>query len=123
MPDSLTDHAVAIPVLPSANLDETLAFYIRELGFAGEKDDESYALLRRDSLELHFWLTDRPELCTLSSCYIRGGQIRALHAEYVERGVPGLSALEVRPWNMLEFHIVDPHGNLLRFGCIPGDAA
>jgi hypothetical protein len=25
----------------------------------------------------------------------------------------------VRPWNMKEFHIHDPHGNLLRFGCAP----
>jgi len=23
----------------------------------------------------------------------------------------------VRPWNMKEFYIHDPHGNLLKFGC------
>jgi hypothetical protein len=27
--------------------------------------------------------------------------------------------MEVRPWNMEEFYIHDPHGNLLRFGRIP----
>ncbi|RUU94710.1 VOC family protein, partial [Mesorhizobium sp. M6A.T.Cr.TU.017.01.1.1] len=25
----------------------------------------------------------------------------------------------VRPWNMKEFYVWDPHGNLLRFGCAP----
>jgi len=34
--------------------------------------------------------------------------------------VPRLSALELRPWNMEEFFIHDPHGNLLRFARIPG---
>ena len=49
-----------------------------------------------------------------------GGEVFA-----VERGVPQLSGFEVRPWNMKEFYIFDPHGNLLRFGCAPeevGDA-
>ncbi len=28
-----------------------------------------------------------------------------------------LSEFSVQPWNMKEFYIHDPHGNLLRFGC------
>ena len=74
-----------------------------------------YLLVRRDEMELHFWLAaDRihPEH---TSCYIRGGQICWFKA----RGVEGLSTFEVRPWNMKEFTIHDPHGNLLRFGSIP----
>jgi hypothetical protein len=35
------------------------------------------------------------------------------------RGVTNLSDFAVRPWNMKEFYIHDPHGNLLRFGCAP----
>ncbi|TIM43459.1 MAG: VOC family protein, partial [Mesorhizobium sp.] len=30
-----------------------------------------------------------------------------------------LSPFTVRPWNMKEFYVWDPHGNLLRFGCAP----
>lgn len=41
----------------------------------------------------------------------------ALHAEFSAGAVPGLSPFELRPWNMHEFHLIDPHGNLLRFGC------
>ena len=52
-----------------------------------------------------------------TSCYIRGGQVAALHEEYSARGLPNLSPCRVRPWNMEEFYIHDPHGNLLKFGC------
>ena len=52
-----------------------------------------------------------------TSRYIRGGQVAALHEEYSARGVPHLSPFLVRPWNMKEFYIHDPHGNLLKFGC------
>jgi hypothetical protein len=31
--------------------------------------------------------------------------------------VPNLSPFLVRPWNMKEFSIHDPHGNLLKLGC------
>ena len=41
----------------------------------------------------------------------------ALYEEYRRRGVPGLSSFEMRPWNMKEFLLRDPHGNLLRLGC------
>lgn len=30
--------------------------------------------------------------------------------------VPGLATFEVKPWDMREFSIADPHGNLLRSG-------
>ncbi len=41
----------------------------------------------------------------------------ALYEEYSRNHVPRLSAFEVRPWNMKEFYVHDPHGNLLKFGC------
>ena len=43
----------------------------------------------------------------------------ALYDEYRAKGVTTLSAFMVRPWNMKEFTIHDPHGNLLRFGGAP----
>ena len=63
------------------------------------------------------WKTDDPQFPRDTSCYIRGGQVAALHEEYSARGVPNLSPFLVRPWNMKEFHSHDPHGNLLKFGC------
>ncbi|MGX9963226.1 bleomycin resistance protein [Roseomonas sp. F4] len=113
----MTDLAQCIPVLASLNLAETLAFYRDRLGFAGEAYGPDYAIVKRDAMELHFWLSDDQTHPERSSCYIRGGQVPALHAEFQEAEVPGLSPFELRPWNMHEFHLLDPHGNLLRFGC------
>ncbi len=114
----IDDHAICIPVLASLDIGESADFYERQLGFTVERDDD-YLIARRGGMELHFWLAaDRihPEN---TSCYIRGGQVPALYAEFRARGVPNLSEFAVRPWNMKEFYIRDPHGNLLRFGCAP----
>jgi len=114
------DHARAIPILPSPNIAETRAFYRDALGFAVTGPEMGdYLIVRRDEMELHFWHSPDRELPKVSSCYIRGGQVPALHAEFSARGVSGLSAFAVRAWNMKEFYVHDPHGNLLRFGCAP----
>lgn len=118
MPDPQADPAQAIPILASLNIAETVTFYRDWLGFTGEVIGD-YAILRRDRMEIHFWLATDAIHPENSSCYIRGGQIAALHQEFAARGVPKLSPFLVRPWNMKEFYIHDPHGNLLRFGCIP----
>jgi catechol 2,3-dioxygenase-like lactoylglutathione lyase family enzyme len=113
------DRIEVLPVLPSLDIAETLAFYRDELGFkAVVYQAADYLILRRDEMELHFWLMDDRSLCERTSVYLRGGGIALLHAEYDARGVKSLTALEVRPWNMEEFYIHDPHGNLLRFGRI-----
>lgn len=113
-----TDHAMTIPVLASLDIEETRNFYSGKLGFATEAFDD-YLIARRDRMEIHFWLTDDPVHPRNTSCYIRGGQIVALYDEYRAKGIDGLSDFAVRPWNMKEFYIHDPHGNLLRFGAAP----
>lgn len=115
------DPARAMPVLASLNLEQTQAFYTGTLGFEliGTWDD--YMIVRRDELELHFWLAPDRQFPENTSCYIRGGQIVDLYEEFKDKPFETgkLSAFEIRPWNMKEFHIHDPHGNLLRFGCAP----
>jgi catechol 2,3-dioxygenase-like lactoylglutathione lyase family enzyme len=120
MTTSSSDLARAIPILASLDLTETLRFYSDQLGFAGESFGD-YAILHHDAMELHFWLAQDRIHPEHTACYIRGGQVAALHAEYAARGVPRLWTFEVRPWGMREFHLIDPHGNLLRFGCAPQD--
>jgi catechol 2,3-dioxygenase-like lactoylglutathione lyase family enzyme len=114
------DRIEVLPVLPSLDIGETLSFYRDQLGFAKiVHQAPDYLILRRDEMELHFWLTDDRSLPEKTSVYLRGGRIAALHAEYHAKGVPRLTDMEVRAWNMEEFYIHDPHGNLLRFGRIP----
>ena len=119
MPGAI-DAAQTIPVLASLDITETRRFYVEQLGFtAVVHEAEQYLVVRRDSMELHFWLAPDRGIAENTSCYVRGGQVAALFAEYEARAVPGLTAFAVRPWNMKEFYIRDPHGNLLRFGCAP----
>lgn len=110
------DPARCIPILASLNLAETLDFYRDQLGFTGESYGD-YCIVRREAMELHFWLTTRRIDAEHTACYIRGSQVPALHAEFAARGVPGLSPFAPRPWGMHEFRLIDLHGNLLRFGC------
>ncbi len=111
------DPARCIPVLASLDIEETRAFYVDRLGFSSDYVETSYLIVKRDDMELHFWKTDERQFPENTSCYIRGGQVPALFEEFRRNGVPRLSAFEVRPWNMKEFYLHDPHGNLLRFGC------
>jgi hypothetical protein len=118
--DPTRDPARAIPILPSLDIEVTHDFYVNALGFESTiYKEHNYLIVRREELELHFWLTDDKRLPGVSSCYIRGGQVVALYDEYRTRGVPKLSEFTVREWNMKEFYVIDPHGNLLRFGCAP----
>jgi hypothetical protein len=115
------DRVEVLPILPSLSTSETRDFYRDHLGFDEiVYEDADYLIIRRDfvgeRMELHFWLTDDRKICEVSAVYIRGGGIDALHAEFTERKVPKLSEMKVRPWNMEEFYVWDPHGNLLKFG-------
>lgn len=97
------DRIEVLPVLPSLDISEALSFYRDQLGFGTlVHETHDYLILRRDGMELHFWLTEDRSLCERISVYLRGG------------------GMAVRPWNMEEFYVHDPHG-LLRFGRIPRD--
>lgn len=114
------DRIEVLPVLPSLDIGETQGFYTAQLGLSEVVYRAAdYLVVRRPGMELHFWLTDDRTLCERTSVYLRGGGIGDLYREFSERSVPTLSPMAVRPWNMEEFYIHDPHGNLLRFGRIP----
>jgi len=115
-------HDIAIPILPSRSLSDTLVFY-RRLGFDGEVHGHGdYAIVTRGRVELHFF-THRELRPAESSamCYIRVSDAESIYrvfasAELPRRGIPRQDALEDKPWGMREFAIVDPDGNLLRIG-------
>ena len=114
---------VAIPILPSRSVSDTLAFF-RRLGFDGKVwgDPYAYAILRRGTVELHFFT--QPDLrpaASSAACYIRVSNVDDLYhtfasAELPRKGIPRQDVLEDKPWGMREFAIVDPDGNLLRIG-------
>ena len=113
---------IAIPILPSRSLKDTLAFY-RRLGFDGEIHGcGDYAILTRGTAELHFFTHRelRPDESS-AMCYIRVSEVESIYrafalAELPLKGIPRIDTLETKPWGMREFAIVDPDGNLLRIG-------
>lgn len=115
-----------MPILPSRELAETLAFYER-LGFrhsGGPWQEWGYLIIARGGIELHF--SHRPDvdpLTTDASCYVRVPDADALHAEWDRIGIttdPATGSRLVTPidtdYGIREFALVDPSGNLLRIG-------
>jgi catechol 2,3-dioxygenase-like lactoylglutathione lyase family enzyme len=116
---------LAIPMLPSRCVSATTEFYAR-LGFEGgpHEFDQDYAILRRGSVELHFF-THRELVPAESSagCYIRVLDVESFYQScqpnaLPSRGIPRMEALENKPWGLREFALVDPDGNLVRIGQI-----
>lgn len=119
----MAQHDIAIPILPSRSLSATLAFFGR-LGFAGEVlgVGDSYAIVRRGTVEIHFFIhVDLVPAESSAGCYVRVLDVGSIHrafslAQLPRRGIPRMDDLEVKPWGMKEFAIVDLDGNLLRIG-------
>jgi catechol 2,3-dioxygenase-like lactoylglutathione lyase family enzyme len=113
----------AIPILPSRSITTTAAFY-RALGFEGgpHEDDSNYGILRRGSLELHFFThVDLKPEDSWAGCYLRVADVQSIYEAMSALGLPGTGIprvvpLEDKPWGLREFAVVDPDGNLLRIG-------
>lgn len=113
---------IAIPILPSRSLTDTLAFF-RRLGFDGRIHSHGdYAILTRGTLELHFFTHKELRPAESSAgCYFRVLDVESIYrafclAKLPQKGIPRQDALADKPWGMREFAIVDPDGNLLRIG-------
>lgn len=116
---------LAVPILPSRSIVETVAFYER-LGFEGgpHECDSSYAIFRRGSIELHFF--SHPELNpseSFAGAYLRVRDVEEIYqvclaAQLPRTGIPRLERLEDKPWGLKEFAIVDIDGTLLRIAQI-----
>lgn len=102
-----------IPVLASLDLDETLRFYTRALGFSVHLRADDYLILIRDGAEIHFWPCNERHIAESTSCYVRVADTDALHREFTGRGLT-LDPPLIRPWGMKELYVIDPHGNLLK---------
>ena len=107
-----------IPTLPAQDMDETVAYYER-LGFelvARYPGEQTYAIVRRDDAELHFYEFPVDPKQNLAGCYLRISDAGALHAEWRGSGIEILQPLTDTDHGLREFAISDPNGNLLRIG-------
>jgi hypothetical protein len=117
-----------IPILPSPEFDVTSRFWAG-FGFTetGRWSDE-YLILRNPDLaiEFHFWHDPDTDRWTNDvACYVRfdtPDEAVACHRRWADVPVPAPAVLHgpmVEPWGAVEFHVIDPHGNLVRFGGFP----
>jgi hypothetical protein len=117
--------AKTIPILPSRDFDETLAFYA-PLGFSERGRWPEYLILARpDGIELHFWSDPGVDCLTNDvGCYVRfdsEAEARALHDAWIGKIAGDKPGARLEPprathYGLLEFALVDPSGNLIRIG-------
>lgn len=106
----------AIPVLASLDLTRTLDFYRSTLGFKTHHFEEAfYGIAVRGDTELHFWHCDDRKIAENTSCYLRVPDIQAVYCELREK-LPALGEVVHTAWGMDELYVMDPDGNLIKFG-------
>lgn len=113
------------------------AFYRERLGFSVRHEENCFAILTRDDVEIHLWAASNhswknrtsslPSEAVVSgaesfiagtaSCRIEVRGIDELFAEYKERGVlyGSDTTVEAQPWGTREFPALDLERNLLTF--------
>lgn len=105
----------AIPKLASLNIERSVTFF-EALGFTRVAVLPTLAMVSRDDVDIHFWLTDNPEIPNTTGCraYVEG--IDALYQSYLPLNIihPD-DPLGDKPWGMREFSILDLDGNVLTF--------
>ncbi|HLO44422.1 MAG TPA: VOC family protein [Leadbetterella sp.] len=109
------------PKLPMRNKADSKDFYIDKLGFDffGSADYEGYLMVEKDSIQIHFFeFRDLNPLENYGQVYIRTNNIEEWYKQAIDKKLmmPKAGHLEIKPWGMKEFSLLDPDHNLLTFG-------
>ncbi len=105
----------AVPVLPTTNISQATSFY-GQLGFQVLHQEAEYAIVKRDGVELHVWLSPDQSLTENSSCRIQVTGIETLYREYQSKGLlASNAAVRNTPWGTKEFMVCDPDHVLITF--------
>jgi predicted enzyme related to lactoylglutathione lyase len=107
------------PIFPVRDLASALAHYAR-LGFAtnaytGESAVGGYGFARRDGIELQLGTVAEGQTAAPVTAYLYVEDADALAAEWRETGADVRSPQDT-PWGRREGVMIDPDGNIIRFG-------
>src|ERR1700743_1084079 len=98
----------AVPILASLNEEETVAFYTEKLGFTFHSSWDGYLIFSKDGVDVHLWPCKDPEIAKNTGCYLNVTGVDELYAQYKEHGIIHPEGeLQVMPWEMKQFTIVD----------------
>lgn len=110
-----------VPILYTEQIDETITFYTKHLGFTcdNKNDDWSWAAIHRNEVKLmlakpntHIPFT-KPTFT--GSFYIKLDDVESLWDELKDK-LEICYPIETFEWNMREFAIYDNNGYVLQFG-------
>jgi uncharacterized glyoxalase superfamily protein PhnB len=117
MPDEHGVKAI-VPIVPSADMRLSLAFY-EALGFQARLygDGSQYVFLQMDGNYIHLRRADPDELtANPGAIYMYVEDVDAFHARLVAANITVLTAPKDYPWHCREFAVSDPYGLLIRIG-------
>jgi len=124
-----TEFKAAVPVLPVRDIARATRFYAEKLGFKIGHQDDGYAILIRDSIEIHLWAAcdekwmgetrDNPVvsgaetfLAGTASCRVFVTGIDGFYEDCKRVNVVHPNgALTNKPYGLREFAILDCDGN------------
>ena len=109
------------PKLPMRNKAVTRDYYINKLGFSefGDADYPAYLMVQKDSVQLHFFeFKDLDPHENYGQAYIRTNDIEHLYQSILDMkmSIHPAAPLQLKPWGLKEFAMLDPDNNLLTFG-------
>jgi catechol 2,3-dioxygenase-like lactoylglutathione lyase family enzyme len=109
------------PMLAVANMDETVSFYERVLGFLPTLKSPEYSIVERDGQSVHFQKAASDEVLKCvrghTEIYIEVLGVRSLWEQIAKfKGQYRMRDLFDREYGMTEFHIEDPNGCLVFVG-------
>ena len=127
----------SIPAIPVRSIEQSLHFYSEKLGFSVAHEEDGFAIIMRDGVEIHLWAASDDKWKTSSaalskgpiisgaesflagtaSCRIEVTGIDELFEEYKKEGVTynPSTVIETKYWGTREFPALDHHRNLLTF--------
>jgi catechol 2,3-dioxygenase-like lactoylglutathione lyase family enzyme len=109
------------PVLPSQDVEASIDFYVRRLGFAlafQDAESPTYAGVRRNGVELHFQWHDPSEWSRIERPMLRFvvSDLDGLFEELKSKDIfDQNTAIRTTPWGTREFAFFDPDKNGLTF--------
>lgn len=104
------------PELPSANVDESVVYYERKLGFAvvTRLPENEYAIVERDGVAIHLF-RNRAANPAAVAIHIFTSDLDELFAELQSSGATITQKIERKPWGNRDFRVRDEFGNELKF--------
>ncbi|HEV2633498.1 MAG TPA: VOC family protein [Actinocrinis sp.] len=106
----------AVPILPSCDLGRSEAFYTY-LGFRVLGRARDYLRVAHGAIELHLYLADELDpVHNPAGCYFRVADPEALRRTWRRDGVSCLEVPGSTDYGQTRFALVDPDGNILRYG-------